>query len=373
MSNADEHNEILSRAARGVSPTALMFRRLRRNRVALIGFALLVVLYLGAIFADFLSPYHPHNQDLMNFYHPPTPVHFVDRGGTFHLRPFIYRYELTDLDSMTYQADTSARYPLRFFSKGYEYKLFWLIPTRIHLVTVDESARFYLVGSDGLGRDIYSRLLHGSRISLSIGLIGIFISFTIAMIVGGVSGYFGGLIDDGIMRIIELIQSIPGLYLIFALRTSFPQDMSSAAAYRLMVIILGMIFWGSIARVIRSMTLSLREQEYVMSARALGASSLRVIIRHILPNTFSYLIVAATISIPGYILGEVALSFLGVGIQEPYASWGNMLQQAQDIEVLTRFPWILAPGFLIFITVFAFNFFGDGLRDAFDPRHVEGA
>lgn len=351
------------------SPWALMFRRLRRNRIAIIGGIILTVLYICAILADFLSPNPPHQQDLLNFYHPPTKIHFIDERGKFHFRPFIYRYEMVDLDRMIYKPDTQQKYYLKFFVNGYKYKLLGLIPMRVHLIGVESPAKIYIMGSDGLGRDVFARLLQGSRISLSIGLIGIFITLTLGMIIGAISGYLGGVVDNLVMRLSELILSIPGLYLIIALRATFPERLPSTQIYLLIVIILGFIYWAGAARVIRGMTLSLREQEYVLSARALGASTLRIIIRHILPNTLTYVIIAATLSVPGYILGEVYLSFLGVGIQEPQASWGNMLQQAQDIQVLTNFPWLLAPGFAIFVTVFAFNFLGDGIRDALDPRH----
>lgn len=367
--NKDKHIT-WKKISKGHSPWALMLRRLVRNRIAMTGAGILFVFYFGAIFADFLSPYHPHKQDLMNFYHPPTTIHFFDEKGKFHFRPFVYRYELADLDRTIYKPIKTEKYFIKFFVKGYPYKLLGIIPTRIHLLGVDEPARLYIIGTDGLGRDVFSRLLEGSRISLSVGLIGIFITLTLGMIIGGIAGYFGGPIDTLIMRLVEFILSIPGLYLIIALRATFPDDLPSAQVYLLIVMILGLIYWAGPARVIRGMTLSIREQPYVLSARALGASTLRIIIRHIIPNTMTFVIVAATVYVPAYILGEVALSFLGVGINEPYASWGNMLQQAQDVVVLTNFPWILSPGVLIFITVFAFNFLGDGIRDALDPRHV---
>ncbi len=332
----------------------------------------MIILYFGALFAPFLSPYHPHEQDLIDFYHPPTSLHFVDREGGFSLRPFVYRYEMIDLDSGRYEPVEDKKYLVKFFVRGYEYNLFGLIPCDIHLFGVEKPASIHLAGTDELGRDVFSRLLEGSQISLSIGLIGILITFTLAMVMGGLSGYFGGVFDIIMMRFVEFILSIPGLYLIIAIRATFPEDLSATQIYLLIVAVLGLIYWVGPARVIRGMTLRIREEQYVLSARALGASSVRIIIRHIIPNTLTYVIIASTLSVPGYILGEVALSYLGVGIDEPYASWGNMLKQAQNVIVLTNYPWILIPGVMIFITVFAFNFLGDGIRDALDPRHELG-
>ncbi len=213
-------------------------------------------------------------------------------------------------------------------------------------------------------------MLYGSQISLSIGVVGILLSFTFGKMIGGISGYFSGATDTIIMRLCELIMSIPALYLIISLRATFPPSMSSAQIYAMIIIILSFIGWASMARVIRGMTLSLREQQFVLAARALGQSHLKIIVRHILPNTFSYVIVAATLSVPYYILGEVVLSFLGVGIQEPQASWGLMLNAAQNTEYMRNYPWLLAPGVAIFVTVLAFNFLGDGLRDAADTKSL---
>ena len=217
---------------------------------------------------------------------------------------------------------------------------------------------------------MFSRLLYGSQISLSIGVIGILLSFTFGLIIGGISGYFAGGVDTVIMRLCELIMSVPSLYLIIALRGTFPPGMSSAQVYGMIVAILSCIGWAGMARVIRGMALSLREQQFVLAARSMGATPWRIISRHILPSTFSYVIVAATLSVPYYILGEVVLSFLGVGIQEPSASWGLMLNAAQNTEYLKNYPWLLAPGAAIFVTVLAFNFLGDGLRDAADTKSL---
>jgi peptide/nickel transport system permease protein len=246
-----------------------------------------------------------------------------------------------------------------------------LIPSSIHLFgTGDQNYPVLPFGGDQFGRDIFSRLLYGSQISLSIGVIGILLSFTFGMIIGGISGYFSGATDTVIMRLCELIMSIPALYLIISLRATFPPGMSSSQIYAMIVIILSCIGWAGMARVIRGMTLSLREQQFILAARALGQSHLKIIVRHILPNTLSYVIVAATLSVPYYILGEVVLSFLGVGIQEPQASWGNMLTAAEDVQYLQNYPWLLAPSAAIFVTVLAFNFLGDGLRDAADTKSL---
>ncbi|MBU6409665.1 MAG: ABC transporter permease, partial [Verrucomicrobia bacterium] len=259
--------------------------------------------------------------------------------------------------------------PLRFFARGDSYKLFGLIPTSVHLFgTRDKNYPIYLLGADQFGRDVFSRLLYGSQISLSIGIVGILLSFTFGVMIGGISGYFAGGTDAVVMRLCELIMSIPALYLIISLRAAFPPGMSSSEVYAMIIVILSFIGWASMARVIRGMALALREQQFVLAARALGQSHLKIVARHVLPNTFSYVIVAATLSVPYYILGEVVLSFLGVGIQEPQASWGLMLNAAQNTEYLRNYPWLLAPGAAIFITVLAFNVLGDGLRDAADVR-----
>ncbi len=355
----------------GAGPWHVFWRHFRRSPLAVAGGVLLLVFYLGVLFAPFLAPYGMAEQDRTLFYHPPTPVHLRDADGNWH-RPFVYGTRMADRLRTRYEVIEDVRQPVRLFVHGTPYRLLWLIPTDVHLFGVDSPGRIFVFGADQFGRDVFSRLLFGGRISLSVGLFGILITYSLGLLFGGIAGYYGGLTDTLLMRVSEIMMSVPALYLILALRAAFPVDMRSDLLYLIIILILSLVLWASLARIIRGMVLSLRENEYVTAAEALGMSSLRVVTRHILPNTASFVIVAATLSVPGYILGEVALSFLGAGIQEPTASWGNMLQQAQSVTVLTSFPWILTPGVFIFLTVLAFNFLGDGLRDALDPRRVEG-
>ncbi|MCM8769391.1 MAG: ABC transporter permease, partial [Candidatus Omnitrophica bacterium] len=230
--------------------------------------------------------------------------------------------------------------------------------------------KVFLLGTDIHGRDVFSRTIHGARISLSIGLVGVSVSFFFGLLIGGISGYFGGHLDTVLMRLVEIIMTFPSFYLLLALRAAFKPNISSIQLYLLIVVIMSLIGWASLARIIRGIVLSLREEEFVMASRALGLSSFRIITRHILPNTFSYTVTALTLSVPGYILGESTLSLLGLGIQEPYASWGNMLSVCVgNLRILTLAPWMLTPGFCIFLTVICFNFLGDGLREVLDPKN----
>jgi peptide/nickel transport system permease protein len=350
----------------------VFWRQFRRNPAALAGAGLLALFYALALLAPFVAPYAPDELDRGRFYHPPQALHWRSADGRLHLRPFV-RATAPVGAIFAYREDRARELPLRFLVHGARYRLLGLLPADRHLFGVEPPARVNLFGTDPAGRDVLSRLLFGAQVSLTVGLVGILISFALGLLLGGVSGYFGGWVDGLIMRSSEVLLSIPGLYLIIALRSVFPASLPSRQVYLAIVAILALIGWAGLARVIRGMALSLRQADFVTAAEALGMSRLRIVVRHVLPNTLSFVVVAATLSVPGYILGEVFLSFLGVGVQEPAASWGNMLQQARSLTVLTDFPWLLyAPGVAIFLTVMAFNFLGDGLRDALDPRRLGG-
>ncbi len=360
-------------APHGAPVRGRFWRQMRRSPAALAGGCFLALLYGIALFGPFFAPYSQEASDRSRFYQPPQPLRWVDAGGRFHPNPFVHPMVPAAGGGFEYDEDRTRVVPIRWFVRGEPYRWLGVIPGDRHLFGVEGPGRVCLLGADGLGRDVLSRLVYGGQISLTVGLVGIAISFTLGLLLGGVSGYFGGWVDNLIMRFTELLLSIPGLYLILALRSVFPDSLPSQVVYLGIVAILAFIGWASLARVIRGLVLSLRTSEYVTAAEALGASRLRVIVRHILPNTMSFVIVAATLSVPGYILGEVVLSFLGVGVQEPSASWGNMLQQARSVRTMDSFPWLLwAPGTAIFLTVMAYNFLGDGLRDALDPRGVTG-
>ncbi len=349
------------------SPWRMAWRKLRRHKMAIAAMWVLIFLHLFAIFADFFAPYSELTTDRRRSYHPPTRIRIVNEEGKL-TRPFVYGYTLVDSMRNRYEPDTSKVYPIKFFTRGDQYKILGLFKGNIRFFGVDAPGKIYLFGADLYGRDIFSRIAYGGRRSLFIGIIGLVVSLTIGLIYGGVSGYFGGWVDNLMMRIAEIVISIPSLYLLLALSAVLPINLRSDIRFMMITFILAFIGWAGLARVIRGMVLSIAKMEYVSGAEAVGASQPRIIIRHILPNTLSYVIVNATLTIPGFILSESGLSMIGVGIQHPVASWGNMLSEALKISSLSRYPWLLIPGFMIFITVLSFNFLGDGVRDALDPR-----
>jgi peptide/nickel transport system permease protein len=266
-----------------------------------------------------------------------------------------------------YQVDARQKYPVKFFTQGEPYRWLGIIPLRIHLFGVDAPGKIYVLGADSRGRDLLSRILYGARVSLSISLIGVMISFGLGLIIGGIAGYYGGKVDNILMRLCEMIMMIPGFYLLLALRAAVPENFNSVQVYFAIIIILSFIGWASLARIIRGMALSLSQREYVLAAKTLGLSDIAIIMRHILPHTLSYSIAAIMLSIPGYILGESALSLIGLGIQDPFASWGNLLSDAMSLVRLKFAPWIIAPAFFIFVTTICFNIICDTLRDCLDP------
>lgn len=353
--------------SRSQTPLGSAFAAFKRNKPAMAALIMLSALYLSAIFADFFAPYSFKNEDRAYSYAPPTPVHFFHEGEW--RGPFVYGITISfdEFHRRVYQTEKERIYPVRFFVKGDEYR-FLGIPSSRHLFGVEEEGRILLWGADSRGRDLFSRLLHGGRVSLSIGLLGVAISYSIGLLIGGIAGFYGGKIDEVLMRICEMFMMIPGFYLLLALRAVVPADFNSVQVYFAIILILSFIGWAGLARIIRGMCLSLREREFVLAARAMGLSDGAVIIRHILPHTFSYSIVAVMLSIPGYILAESGLSLIGLGIQDPYASWGNLLAEAMAIVQIRFAPWILLPGVFILVTVMCFNMIGDTLRDYLDPR-----
>lgn len=341
-----------------------LFKEVMRRPLGLLSGGVLLLLYGTAVLAGFLAPYPVNQQDLERTFHPPTKLLWGEGG----LR--VQAYELVDPSIAQYAAIKGKSYPLRFFAKGAPYKLLGLFNAERHLFAVgDPEGAIYLLGSDSTGRDVFSRLVYGARVSLFIGLLGITITMVLGFLVGGLSGYFGGRADFMTMRFVEFMMAMPGLYLLLALRSALAPHFASDQMFFVIVIILAFIGWAGTARILRGMTLSLRQNQYVLAAESMGQSPIVILRRHILPNLVSYLLVAATLSIPGYVLGEAALSFLGLGIQEPSASWGLMLSQAQDVKVFyLNFWWLLSPGVAIFITVIAYNVLGDVLRDIVDPK-----
>ncbi len=348
----------------------LMWRKFRRHKLAIFSALVIILLYSLAIFPEFYSVNNLHKRHVKYAKAPPHTVRFIDAEGNFHLSPFIYDMtQKLDMDTLQriYTEDRSIRYPIRFFVEGEPYRLLGLLDTNIHLMGVDEPAVFFPFGTDELGRDVFSRTMHAARISLSIGFLGMVTSFVLGCMIGGVSGYFGGSVDIVVQRVIEFLVSIPHIPLYMALAAAFPPEWSSTDIYFGITLVLAVVSWPGLARAVRGKLLELREADFVMAARISNMGDIEIIIKHLLPSFASFLIVVLSLGVPGMILAETALSFLQIGIRPPAVSWGVLLQDAQNIRSLSQSPWLLIPGLFVIATVLAFNFLGDGLRDAADP------
>ncbi|MGB7320915.1 MAG: ABC transporter permease [Albidovulum sp.] len=350
------------------SQLRLMWWKFRKHRLALISAVFLAVLYSMIVIVEFLSPYNLASRNVDFIHAPPQSIHLFDQGR--FVGPFVYgRIATLDMENLkrNYADNPEDVQPLRFFCHGDPYKFWGLIDADLHLVCPAKDGQAFLLGTDRLGRDVLSRILYGARISLTIGLLGIIVSFTLGIVIGGLAGYHGGVVDIVVQRIIEVLQSIPSIPLWLALAAIMPVTWSPILIYLGITVILGLLDWTGLARAVRSKLFSLREEDYVLAAQLMGASSGRIIGRHLVPGFMSHLIATATISVPGMILGETALSFLGLGLRPPITSWGILLTEARDVSVIAFYPWLLLPMIPVFLVVLAFNFMGDGLRDAADP------
>ncbi|MFO1175197.1 MAG: ABC transporter permease [Paracoccaceae bacterium] len=350
------------------SQLRLMWWKFRRHRLALISALFLLVLYGMVTMVEFLAPYNLASRHVDFIHAPPQAVHLFDQGR--FVGPFVYgRKARLDMETLqrVYTDDPAEVQPLRFFCHGDAYRFWGLVAADRHLVCPAPGGQAFLLGTDRLGRDLLSRILYGARISLTIGLLGISISFVLGIVIGGLAGYHGGIVDLVVQRVIEVLQSIPSIPLWLALAAIMPVTWSPLVIYLGITVILGLLDWTGLARAVRSKLFALREEDYVQAAQLMGASTARIIGRHLVPGFMSHLIASATIAVPGMILGETALSFLGLGLRPPVTSWGVLLTEARDVSVIAFYPWLLLPMLPVFLVVLAFNFMGDGLRDAADP------
>lgn len=346
----------------------LMWWKFRRHRMAILGTFVLGIFIFIMLFCEFLAPYYSQSRNSNYIFGEPQKIHLFDDNGVFH-GPFVYAMTTSfDRESMqlVMAEDRENIQKIIFFARGDEYKFWGLFKTDYHLFTV-EDGYIHLFGTDSLGRDVFSRTLYGTRTSLSIGLIGVLISFVVGLILGGISGYFGGFIDDAIQRLIEFIRSIPTYPLWMSFAAILPKEWSPLRVYFAVTLILGFLTWTTLARRVRGKLISMREEDFVFAARLAGSNDVRIIWRHMLPAFLSYIIVDLTVSFPAMILGETTLSFIGLGLREPVVSWGVLLQASQNVKAIEQHPWLFIPAVFVVISVLAFSLVGDGMRDAADP------
>jgi len=374
---ATNHEEAASSAAEERISVAtqwqLMWWRFRKHRLAVVAGIVILAFYVSVVGADFLAYADPHLSEAQRSLLPPQPIYLFDEGG---LSPHVYALK-GKRDPVTfkrvYAPDPNEKIPVRLFAHGFEYKLFGLIPTDVHLIGVEGATAeesLFILGTDLQGRDLWSRLMYGTRLSMTIGLTSVVLSLFLGVLLGGLSGYYGGVADTVIQRIIEILRSIPTIPLWMGLAAALPQDWDITRVYFAITLIISLIGWTELARVVRGRFLSLREEDFVMAAELAGCSRFRIIFRHMVPSFLSHIIAATTLALPAMIISETSLSFLGLGLRPPAISWGVLLQQAQNIQTVAISPWLLYPAIPVIVAVLAFNFLGDGLRDAADPYGI---